>query len=212
MLLFPGTIGGPNWGGIALDRPRNIVITNHSRFPNMVRMIPRADVEDAAVGDGGARPDQKVAPQKGAPWGVDRPLWTSPLGVPCISPPWGYVAATDIESGALLWSRPLGTGYDMGPLGIPSRIGVPLGTPNVGGAVVTASGLTFIAAAQDNYLRAFETASGRLLWRARLPAGGQSGPMTYMHGDRQYVAISATGHARLETKVGDNIVVYALDR
>jgi quinoprotein glucose dehydrogenase len=211
MLLFPGTIGGPNWGGIALDRSRNIVITNHSRLPNKVQMIPRAQVKDVAVGDGGARPDQTVAPQKGAPWGVVRPIWMSPLQIPCISPPWGYLAATDLDSGALLWSRPLGTGYDMGPLGVRTRIGVTIGTANIGGAVTTVSGLTFIAAAQDNYLRAFETATGRLLWRGRLPAGGQSGPMTYMHGGRQYVAIGATGHARLETKVGDTLVVFALE-
>jgi quinoprotein glucose dehydrogenase len=211
MLLHPGTIGGPNWGGIAVDLTRNIMITNHSRLANRVRLVPRVDVRDLAVGDGGARPDQEVAPQKGAPWGVDRPIWVSPLNVPCISPPWGYLAATDLESGRLLWSRPLGTGYDTGPLGMSTRLRVPIGTPNIGGAVVTASGLTFIAAAQDNYLRAYETTSGRLLWSARLPAGGQAGPMTYMHNGKQYVAISATGHARLETAAGDSLVVYTLD-
>ncbi len=210
MLLLPGTIGGPNWGGIALDPARNIAIVNYSRLANMVRMIPREEVEDLPVGDGGARPDQAVAPQAGSPWGVDRPIWMSPLGVPCTSPPWGYMAAVDLGTGELLWSRPLGTGYDMGPLGIPTRLRIQIGTPNIGGAVVTASGLTFIAAAQDNYLRAFETATGRLLWSGRLPAGGQSGPMTYMHRGRQYVAIGATGHARLETEVGDTLVVYAL--
>jgi len=210
MLLFPGTIGGPNWGGIAVDRSRGIAVVNYSRMGNRVQLVPRAEVQDAAVGDGGARPDQKVAPQKGAPWGVDRPIWMSPLDVPCTAPPWGYLAAVSLDSGKLLWSRPLGTGYDMGPLGVPSRLRIALGTANVGGAVVTASGLTFIAAAQDNYLRAFETATGRLLWTSRLPAGGQSGPMTYMHEGRQYVAISATGHARLKTDVGDSLVVYAL--
>lgn len=211
MLLMPGTIGGPNWGGIAVDLAANIMITNHSRLPNAVRLVPRAQVADAPIGDGGARPDQALAPQAGSPWGVDRPIWNSPLDVPCISPPWGYIAATDLVSGRLLWSRPLGTGYDMGPLGIPARLRVPVGTPNIGGAVVTAGGLTFIAAAQDNFFRAYETASGRMLWSARLPAGGQAGPMTYMHGGRQYVAIGATGHARLKTQQGDSLVVFALD-
>lgn len=211
MLLSPGTIGGPNWGGIALDPARNLAIVNYSRLPNRVTMIPREDVEDLAVGDGGARPDQAVAPQKGAPWGVDRPMWLSPLGVPCVSPPWGYIAAVDLDSGELAWSRPLGTGFDMGPLGVPTRLRIQIGTPNIGGPLTTAGGLTFIAAAQDQYLRAFETATGRLLWTGRLPAGGQAGPMTYMHHGRQYVAISATGHARLETKVGDTLMVYALE-
>ena len=209
-LLFPGTVGGMNWGGIALDPARGVVISNHSRLPNRVQLVPRPSVPDPAIGDGGRRPDQAVAPQKGAPYGVDRPMWLSLLGVPCIAPPWGYIAATDLRSGRLLWSQPLGTGRDTGPLGMPSQLRIVIGTPNLGGAVTTASGLTFIAAAQDNYLRAFETASGRLLWSARLPAGGQSSAMTYMHRGRQYVAIGATGHARFETKVGDTLMVYAL--
>ena len=209
-LLFPGTVGGMNWGGIALDPARGVAISNHSRLPNRVQLIAREDVADPAIGDGGRRPDQAVAPQKGAPYGVDRPMWLSPLGVPCIAPPWGYIAATDLRSGRLIWSQPLGTGRDTGPLGVPSLLRVVIGTPNLGGAVTTASGLTFIAAAQDNYLRAFETTSGRLLWSARLPAGGQSSAMTYMHRGRQYVAIGATGHARFETKVGDTLMVYAL--
>lgn len=210
MLLFPGTIGGLNWGGIGVDQGRLIAITNHSRLPNHVEMIPRAQVTDRAVGDGGARPDQDIAPQAGTPYGTQRPIWFSPLNMPCIAPPWGYVAATDLQSGELLWSQPIGTGFDSGPLGIPTRLRIPMGTANVGGPLVTASGLTFIAAAQDNYLRAFQTESGRLLWSARLPAGGQATPMTYVHQGRQYVAIAATGHQRLETTPGDYLVVYAL--
>ena len=210
MLLFPGTIGGPNWGGLAIDRDRRIVVTNHSRLPNVVTMHPRAQVRDLPIGEGGARPDQEIAPHAETPWGVTRPIWVSPLDVPCIAPPWGYLAATDLNTGRLLWSQPLGTGYDMGPLGMRSLIRVPIGTPNVGGAVATASGLTFIAAAQDDYFRAFETATGRLLWTVRLPAGGQASAMTYMHRGRQYVAIGATGHARLGTRLGDHLLVYAL--
>lgn len=211
MLLFPGTIGGLNWGGLAIDRIRQIVVTNHSRLANHVTMIPRTEVKDVPIGKGGARPDQKVAPHAGTPWGVTRPIWSSPLGVPCISPPWGYLAATDLVTGKLLWSRPLGTGFDMGPLGIPTLLRIPIGTANIGGAVTTASGLTFIAAAQDDYFRAYETLTGTLLWSARLPAGGQASPMSYIHQGRQYVAITATGHARLQTRVGDSLIVYALD-
>lgn len=83
--------------------------------------------------------------------------------------------------------------------------------PTWAGPLVTAGGLTFIAAGQDNFLRAFETSTGRLVWQARLPAGGQAGPMTYEHQGRQYVAITATGHARFETKEGDYLKVFALN-
>lgn len=211
-LLYPGTIGGLNWGGLAIDPARGLVVTNHSRLANQVLLVPREDVSDPAIGDGGRRPDQTVAPQKGAPWGVVRPIWLSVLGVPCNTPPWGFLSATDLATGQLAWSQPLGTGFDAGPLNIPMRLRIPLGTPNIGGAVTTASGLTFIAAAQDDYLRAFETATGRLLWSGRLPAGGQASAMTYMHRGRQYVAIGATGHRQLKTTAGDALVVYALPK
>ncbi|MBU4611730.1 membrane-bound PQQ-dependent dehydrogenase, glucose/quinate/shikimate family [Achromobacter sp. GG226] len=210
MLLFPGTIGGLNWGGLSVNPEQQILVTNHSRLPNRVQLYPRSEVQDQAIGDGGKRPDQEIAPQAGAPFGVDRPMWLSPLGVPCISPPWGYLAATDLRTGDLLWSQPLGTGYDIGPLGIPTRVKLTIGTPNIGGPVSTRSGLTFIAAAQDNFLRAFDTHTGELLWEHRLPYAAQSGPMTYEHEGRQYVAVAAGGHARLETEVGDRLMVFAL--
>lgn len=210
MLLFPGTVGGINWGGIAVDLSRRILITNHSRLPNVVTMHPREHVEELPVGSGGARPDQDIAPHWLSPWGVTRPMWLSILGAPCIAPPWGYLAATDLNSGRLLWSRAIGTGFDTGPSGVPTFLRVPLGTVNLGGALTTGSGLLFIAAAQDNFLRGFETETGRLLWSARLPAGGQASPMTFIHEDRQYIVIVAGGHQRLETTVGDYVIAFAL--
>lgn len=210
MLLFPGTVGGMNWGGLGYDPERRLIIANNSRLPNLVVLHPRDEVEDKAVGSGGARPDQAVAPHSGTPYGVTRPIWWSALKVPCISPPWGYITAISIDSGEVVWSRPLGTGFDTGPLGLPTFLKITTGTPNLGGPLVTAGGLTFIGAAQDNFLRAFETATGKLVWEARLPAGPQAGPMTYEHEGRQYVAITATGHARFETTPGDYLKVYAL--
>ena len=210
MLLYPGTIGGLNWGGLSVNPEQQILVTNNSRLANRVQLVPRDQVADQAIGDGGARPDQEVAPQAGSPYGVDRPIWLSPLGVPCNSPPWGYLSATDLRTGELLWSQPIGTGYDSGPLGIPSRLKITIGTASIGGSVNTRSGLTFIGSAQDNYLRAFDTRSGELLWDARLPASPQASPMTYMHEGRQYVAVAAGGHARLETTLGDHLIVFAL--
>ncbi len=210
MLLFPGTVGGMNWGGGAFDPERRLLIANNSRLPNLVVLHPREQVADKAIGSGGTRPDQDIAPHAGTPFGVTRPMWMSKLGIPCISPPWGYITATNIDTGEIVWTQPLGTGYDVGPLGIPTRLKLVTGTPNLGGALVTAGGVTFIGAAQDDFLRAFETATGKLLWQARLPAGAQAGPMTYEHEGRQYVAISATGHARFETTPGDYLKVYAL--
>ncbi len=101
IVLLPGTVGGMNWGGLGFDPVRRLIISNHSRLPNIVDMHPRETVEDRAVGSGGARPDQAVAPQAGTPFGVTRPMWLSWLGVPCLAPPWGYIAATNIDTGEL---------------------------------------------------------------------------------------------------------------
>ncbi|MFE3837383.1 pyrroloquinoline quinone-dependent dehydrogenase [Pseudogemmobacter sonorensis] len=210
MLLHPGTVGGMNWGGVGLDLARGIVIANHSRLPNVVRMIPREEVDDLPVGEGGARPDQVVAPHWLSPYGVSRPMWLSVLETPCIAPPWGYLSASDLATGELLWSQPIGTGFDTGPMGLPTFLRIPLGTVTLGGPVVTATGLTFIGAAQDDWIRAYETETGRLVWSARLPAGGQASAMSYVHEGRQYVVLNAAGHDRIGSTPGDYIVAWAL--
>lgn len=210
MLLHPGTIGGVNWGGVGLDLTRGILVANHSRLPNIITMHPRDQVEELPVGEGGARPDQVIAPHWLSPYGVTRPMWLSLLETPCIAPPWGYLSASDLATGDLLWTQPLGTGFDTGPLGVPTYLRIPLGTVTLGGPVLTATGLTFIAAAQDDWIRAFETETGRLVWSARLPAGGQSSAMSYVHEGRQYVVLNAAGHDRIGATPGDYIIAWAL--
>jgi quinoprotein glucose dehydrogenase len=82
----------------------------------------------------------------------------------------------------------------------------------MGGAITTASGLTFVAASLDGHLRAFDSATGEELWSAELPAGGQATPMTYQAGPdgRQFLVIAAGGHARMRSKLGDYVVAFAL--
>ena len=84
------------------------------------------------------------------------------------------------------------------------------GTMNFGGAVATAGGVIFIAATADEKIRAFENASGRVLWEYQLPAGGYATPSVYMIGGRQYVAIAAGGSGKNATKSGDSIIAFAL--
>jgi len=86
------------------------------------------------------------------------------------------------------------------------------GTPNLGGPIITAGGLVFIAAAMDDYLRAFDIDTGAVLWKGRLPAGGQALPMTYrLRPDgKQFVVIAAGGHGKLGTKLGDSLVAFTL--
>jgi quinoprotein glucose dehydrogenase len=111
-----------------------------------------------------------------------------------------------MAAGKILWQVPLGTTRDLS--GLP--FGSNLGTPGLGGPLVTAGGLVFIGAAMDDYLRAFDIDTGKELWRGRLPAGGQATPMTYQLGGRQYVVIAAGGHGSMGTRRGDYLVAYAL--
>jgi quinoprotein glucose dehydrogenase len=137
-----------------------------------------------------------------------RDVVLSPLGVPCNPPPWGQLHAIDLSTGTIRWQVTLGTTRDLAPVPIP----IGWGTPNMGGPIITASGLVFIGAAMDDYLRAFDLESGAELWKGRLPAGGQATPMTYRLGEdrRQYVVIAAGGHGKMGTRLGDALVAFAL--
>jgi quinoprotein glucose dehydrogenase len=134
--------------------------------------------------------------------------------MPCSAPPWGLIAAVDLISGRVIWNKKFGTGRDSGPFGIPSHLPVTMGVPNIGGSVTTRSGLVFIAATVERTIRAYDIASGKEVWQARLPGGGQATPMTYQspRGGRQFVVIAAGGKPMLQARVSTKIVAYALPR
>lgn len=203
-IIYPFTGGGSNWGGIAYDARRGIAYVNTSSALHKVTLIPRDKVEAAKA----AEPDMEIGRNTGARYGMKRELLRSPLGLPCNPPPWGVLSAVDMHDGKVLWRVPLGTTRDLAPGSQLLIHGV--GTPNFGGPIATASGLVFIGAAMDDYLRAFDAASGKELWRGRLPAGGQATPMTYVWKGRQYVVIAAGGHAKSGTRRGDQVVAFAL--
>lgn len=203
-ILYPFTGGGTNWGGLAFDPRHDIAYVNTSSMMHLVTLVPKAnlDAEERAF------PDAEVSPQTGTPFGMKRELITSPFGLPCNPPPWGMLHAIDMNNGHVLWEVPLGTTADLMPLS--EYFLGRTGTPNLGGPIVTAGGIVFIAAAMDDYLRAFDARTGKELWRGRLPAGGQATPMTYVWKGRQYVVIAAGGHAKLNTRRGDSVMAFAL--
>lgn len=203
-LMYPGNAGGINWGGVAFDPERQLVVSNQTDVPFVVTLFPSEEYERRRRENPGA----EIRPQEGRPHGMRREILLSPLGVPCNPPPWGTLAAVDLRTGDIRWQVRLGTVRDIAPLPLPFA----WGTPNLGGPLVTASGLVFIGAAMDDYLRAFDVETGRELWKARLPAGGQATPMTYRSraGGRQYVVIAAGGHDRSGTTPGDAVVAFAL--
>jgi quinoprotein glucose dehydrogenase len=203
-IVYPFTGGGVNWGGLAFDPGRQVVYVNTSSAIHLVTLIPAAKVGAARA----AEPHVEISPQEGAPFGMRREVMRSKMGLPCNPPPWGQLHAIDMRTGKILWEVPLGTTRDLAP-GSQLLLGNS-GVPNFGGPMATASGLIFIGAAMDDYLRAFDGASGRQLWRARLPAGGQATPMTYVWKGRQYVVIAAGGHSKTDTKRGDEVIAFAL--
>lgn len=203
-IMVPGNAGGLNWGGIAWDPQRQVAIANTLHFPFVVALIPRDDFD--RVSESGLYPGAEFAPQLGTAYGMRREPLLSSWGLPCVKPPWGTLAAVDMAAGRILWQVPLGSTRDLS--GLP--FGVELGVPGLGGPLVTGSGLVFIGAAMDDYLRAFDIGTGAELWRGRLPAGGQATPMTYQSGGRQYVVIAAGGHGRLGTRRGDYLIAFAL--
>ncbi len=216
-IAYPGFLGGSNWGSVSVDLDRHLMIVNSNYVGNYVKLIPRA-MADAmgvhALGFGGeAKPEAAgISAQAGALYAVNALPFLSPIFAPCQQPPWGRISVVDLVTNKLIWSEPLGTARDSGPLGLPSMLPFRIGVPNLGGSITTRSGLTFIGAAQDNYLRAIDSRTGQVLWRYRLAAGGQATPMTYLSqvSQRQFVVVSAGGHTFLNTRKGDYIYAFAL--
>ena len=199
-LMQPGNAGGANWGGIAFDPKRQLAVVNTMNLPFVVALIPRA--EFLKQRESGDYKDFEFARQEGTPYGMRRTAFKSSLGIPCVKPPWGMLTAVDMQHGTIKWQVPLGDA---------PYIHVNIGMPAIGGPIVTASGLTFIAASLDGRMRAFHTDSGKLLWDIKLPAGGQATPMTYSIGGRQYVVIAAGGY-KSDSPRGDYLVAYSLPK
>jgi quinoprotein glucose dehydrogenase len=218
---FPGYNGGTDWGGVAIDPVKGIMIANYNNMPNYNQLVPREEVDAAGVlplndpnydSAAGSGSHGSLSPQALTPYGIRvNAGWRVPFtGLLCKEPPYGGIAAIDLNTREMLWDRPFGSARKNGPFGIPSMLPIDIGTPNNGGGVVTASGLFFIAAATDDLLRAVDIETGEEVWQIALPAGGQATPMTYEAGGRQIVVINAGGHDFMETPIGDYFIAYAL--
>ncbi|WP_446741074.1 membrane-bound PQQ-dependent dehydrogenase, glucose/quinate/shikimate family [Sphingomonas sp. ACRSK] len=222
---YPGYNGGTDWGGIAIDPQRGVIVANYNDMPNYVTLVPRAEANkrgwaprDQARGDiGGA--EGAGDPQANTPYAVDVnagwrnkfwPFSKNGTGMLCKEPPYGGIRAINMADGKIIWDRAFGTARTNGPFGIPSMLPFTIGTPNNGGAVVTAGGLVFIAAATDNLIRAIDLRTGKTIWQDVLPGGGQATPMTYEANGKQYLVIMAGGHHFMETPVSDALIAYAL--
>jgi quinoprotein glucose dehydrogenase len=218
-VVYAGSFGIIDWGSVSVDPERQLMIVNTSQLPYYQKLIPRADAIRMGVKAYGRRspgdppPDKSTFTyfaQQGTPYAIDSWAFLSPAGYPCNQPPWGRIAAVDLNTRRVIWDRPLGTTRDAAPFGI----ALPTGVFNLGGTVTTRGGVAFVGATIDNYLRAFDTETGRELWAGRLPAGGQANPISYVSAKsgRQFVVIAAGGHGTLRTQSGDYVVAFALPK
>jgi quinoprotein glucose dehydrogenase len=204
-LIYPGNTGGLTWSGYAFDPERSLLLVNTNNLPTRARLLPREEFEDARR----RREDGEYARQAGAPYGMFRQFLLSPSGFPCSPPPWGQLVALDLATESIRWHVPLGSMQGFGG----ASATVPPGSINLGGPIVTAGGLIFIAGTVDPYLRAFDVENGNELWKGALPTSGHATPMTYRASNgRQYVVIASGGHPKLsEEPLGDALIAFAIE-
>lgn len=217
-IQYPGYNGGNDWGSIAIDAERGLLIANYNDMPNHNRLVPREEADaaglvpitDPAAGQGEG-PLGEAGPQIGAPYAIDvNAGWRMATGLLCKQPPYGGIRAIDLATGETVWDRPFGTARKNGPFGIPSMLPFDIGTPNNGGPVVTAGGLIFVAATTDDLIHAIDVETGKTVWTDVLPGGGQTTPIVYEVDGRQFVVIAPGGHHFMETPISDAVIAYAL--
>ena len=215
-LLAPGNTGGINWSGMSYDPERNLLVTNINRFAYEVKLLARHEPKVSAAYLEEVRNDENaINPETnrmlGTPYGMARQpyIMINESGVWArTKPPWGTILAIDLGSGDKVWEKPLGY---MADLSVQPEY-KDYGAVNMGGTCMTTTGLTFIAATPDNHLRAFDSATGELLWEHPLPASGIATPMSYYSNGKQYIVIAAGGHGKISlTTKGDYIMAFAVE-
>ncbi len=187
---LPGTQGGVNYYGGAFDPRLHLFVANVNNLAQPMRIV--------------RNPDGSYS-NSGPLAGVIR-FWNPIDHLPCTPTPWGQLVAVDVNTGKVAWRSTLGV-TDSLPPGKQNT-----GRPGLGGAIVTASGLTFVGATDDARFRAFDTKTGKELWTVKLPATAASTPITYADAKgQQYIAVVATGGSQIGAAlVGDSLVVFSL--
>ncbi|HKS95520.1 MAG TPA: PQQ-binding-like beta-propeller repeat protein, partial [Terriglobia bacterium] len=192
-LMTPGTLGGGTWSGASFDPSTGFLYVNANNAPAVGMMKPQPP--------GAPEPYQRTSR-----WGSYARYWDA-NHYPCVKPPWGTLNAIDLATGEIAWRVPLGFFGDLAARGIPTT-----GTPNLGGSIVTAGGLVFIAGSSDRRFRAFDARTGKVLWETSLEASGHATPMTYRgkKTGKQFVVIAAGGGGYFSSTVSDTLVAYTL--
>lgn len=215
VVVFPGAIGGGNWGGVAYNKKLNLVVTNVMNAGQWGHLEKSegaplgGDQPGAGAGRGGRggagggpprsrEPYRKVTPEGGR-------FWDPKTQYSCAPTPWGELIAVNTNTGNIAWRVPLGSFDEL------EKKGIKAGRPSLGGAITTAGDLVFIAATTDGYFRAFDARTGAELWSTKLSVPAHAIPSTYMGKDgKQYVAITVGGGGFLRSPLGDEVVAFRL--
>ena len=178
-LVFPGGLGGPNWGGTAWD--------------------PKSGYVFVATQDVGAlgfvrssREGASAAYEKANPGRASFDVLIGDQAWPCQKPPWGRLIAMNAATGDFAWQVPLGITETL-PAGKQNT-----GRPVLAGPIATAGGVLFIASTDDNRFRALDSRTGKELWTTVMNRRGNANPITYLgRNGKQYVAVVATDTLRV---------------
>ena len=227
---LPSNMGAINWGGVAVDQERGLIVVNTNNVPFRTKLIARKGAQDllSVMEDPNADPANRrqarrefdvryklppgaeLAPQLGADHLMSRHPYLDPLvGMPCAGPALAEIMVIDISQQVQIWRHLHGTTRDI------TFIPLPIGMSGMGGPLLTESGLIFIGAAAERILRAYDVDTGNQLWQHKLPFPGNATPMSYAvdtpQGPRQFVVIAAGGDARAGIGgEGDYLVAFSL--
>lgn len=209
-VFMPSAGGGPNWGGAGYDASSNIMVVPVNRMPMIVRLTPREKSNVTKEDGQNVEGLSMTFDVKDSPYiPTVEPLMSS-LGTPCSAPPWAALVAVDIVKKEKLWEVPLGSLKNMIPFPVPFDLN--FGMPGAGGPLVTAGGLVFIGYSIDDVFRAHDLATGKELWKVKVPAAAVAVPVTYEVNGEQYVVIATGGHSMFGSTLGDSVVAYKLKR
>ncbi|MEQ1945907.1 MAG: pyrroloquinoline quinone-dependent dehydrogenase [Bryobacteraceae bacterium] len=207
-ILFPGSIGGVNWGGVAADPKLGYVFVNSIDEASIGWIEKKANGSavqydrNSVVGPTSRFQWSEGNPRSGNIQGSGEHAW------PCQRPPWGRLIAVNAKTGDFAWSVPLGVTDEL-PEGKKLT-----GRLNMGGPMVTAGGLVFIGASNDRRFRAFDSRTGKQLWETKMDMSAHSIPITYQgKNGKQYVAIISGGASALDDPAPpgtEALMVYAL--
>ena len=208
-VIFPGSVGGANWGGNTADPTLGYVIVN-TMSEGSFGWIERSPEGERVP----YRRNSIVGRTSRFQWSDNTPdsggniVGAGEMGWPCQKPPWGELVAVDANTGDIAWRVPLGITEEL-PLEKQQT-----GRLNFGGPISTAGGLVFIGASNDRRFRAFDTRTGEELWTQVLVMSAHSVPISYAVDGKQYVAVVAGGQRGDVDDPGpegaEAVVVFAL--